>query len=221
MSFFDIPLFKESLITFIIFLLLREICAYKKITALKYILSPLVTISIIPFVLIAITEFSLTSYTTLILFSLIIAAVADTFMVIDDINLIKYGVVFFMLGHCCYIAAFIHNYVFSLWHLLLATGLLTFIILLFMKIRSKTGGLDIPVFFYIFIICVMVYFAIGGLSKSINISTILAAAGAVVFMTSDFVIAINEFIKKIPNSTVITWALYAPGQLLIALSCFI
>jgi uncharacterized membrane protein YhhN len=49
---------------------------------------------------------------------------------------------------------------------------------------------------------------------------VLLPAGAVLFVISDVVLAINTFVKKIPHSTVLTWSLYAPAQLFFALSCF-
>lgn len=208
-----------SLTLSVILLLLREFFAYKKVLSLKYLFTPLVTISFLLIILVSINNSGVNSNRTLIFVALLMSLVADTLLMIEEVNLLKPGIVFFMLGHIFYIAAFSGGYSFRGWNIMLIIMLIVFLKKsggLFLK---KAGDMRVPVMVYMFVISVMVFFAMSTFNNGISSRSFLLTGGALLFVSSDMVLAFNQFIKEIPHSTVKTWALYAPAQILIALSC--
>jgi uncharacterized membrane protein YhhN len=216
---FSIEYLLPVLVLSIIFLLLREFFAYRQVLSLKYILTPLVTISTILIIPVSINNSEVTGYRILILAALLMSLVADTLLMIEEVNMLKPGIVFFMLAHILYTAAFSGGYSFQTWNVLVALLLIFFIMKSSKMFLENAGDLKIPVFAYILVISVMGFFAITGLNRGITFNGLAASTGALLFIISDMVIAYNQFVKEISSSTVITWAIYAPAQMMIALSC--
>ena len=220
MDLININYFPTILSILVLVFVIRQIGTFKGINFIKYITSPLITIAVACFVVLAISQNGVSLYTVFILAGLIFSLVADTLLMIEETDLMKYGIIYFLLAHVSYIIAFSGGYTFIIWNIIPMLVLVIFIAAFFMLVKGKTGGLDIPVLIYVIIISIMVFFAIGGMNSTVNSKVVLALSGAILFLISDLVIAINAFIKKIPYSSVIVWTIYAPAQFLIALSCF-
>ncbi len=208
-----------SLVSFSILLLLREFFAYKRVLALKYLLTPLVTISILLVIPVSINNSGVNSYRILIFTALLMSLVADTLLMIEEVNLLKPGILFFMLAHIFYTAAFSGGFSFQGWNFLIIILLILFLKKISRVFLGKAGDMRIPVMAYMLVISVMVFFAVSTFNKGYTARSFLLTAGALLFVASDMVLAFNQFVKEIPHSTVKTWALYAPAQMLIALSC--
>jgi len=148
------------------------------------------------------------------------ALVADTLLMIEEVNLLKNGMIFFIAGHIFYVGAFSAVISFKYWNLILIITLAVMNFFYFRVLIKTAGKMFIPVLAYVFILNLMVYFAVTRLNNDVSPSAILAAVGAVLFMLSDFILSVNAFIKEIPESTVYTWLLYAPAQFLFVLSTF-
>lgn len=207
-------------VLFSVFFIIREYVAYKKYLTLKYFFTPLLTLILVVMVMISVNENGFDRYRVLILLSLLVALVADTLLMIEEFSYLKNGMIYFILGHVFYVGAFSVNGSFRLWNIaiIITLSVLSF---LYIKVLKRTAGnMFIPVLFYVFILDSMVYFAVTGLNNGLTMPGVLAAAGAVLFMISDFILSINAFVKPIQNSTVYTWLLYAPAQYLIVLSTF-
>jgi uncharacterized membrane protein YhhN len=159
-------------------------------------------------------------YRVLILLSLLSALVADTLLMIEEVDLLKNGMIYFIIGHVFYVFAFSGNITFKSWNILLI-AVLVVLSFLYIRVLMKTAGkMIIPVISYVIILDLMVYFAVTGLNNGVSRSGLLVASGAVLFMVSDFILSVNAFVKPIPSSTVFTWLLYAPAQFLFVLSTF-
>ncbi len=205
---------------FFVVLVLREYFAFKTRLAFKYFFTPAVTFCIILFVLLSIHVFGLTQYGLLILLGLSVSLVADTLLMIEEISLFKNGLVFFLLTHCFYIAAFSLNYRFEYWHLFAGAVLFISMAVIYNKIYKAGKSHNYWVLLYMVILSSMSFLAFSYLGSGSAQRAVLLPVGAALFVISDSILGINTFVKRIPHSTVFTWSFYAPAQFLIALSCF-
>ncbi|MBN2038844.1 MAG: lysoplasmalogenase [Spirochaetes bacterium] len=205
------------LIIFVVLLAFREFFTFRKKLSLKYIFTPLITLTIIITALCSLKIFNISTYSIFTVTGLILALVGDTLLMIEETDLFLYGLLFFFLTQLSYITAFSTNYSFAIWNIIPAAGLLAFICFFYMSIKKRSKKWKSGILAYMLAIAVMLYFAIAGFNE-ISGKNILILTGAILFVISDVLIAINKFIKKIPNSTIIVWAIYAPSQLLIGLS---
>lgn len=217
-NLFEIKYFIPLFGVFAVIFLLREYFSYKKILAAKYIFTPLVTVAIILTALLSVYVFGLHRYSVLIIMGLVLSLVADTLLMIEDADLFKEGLIFFLMTHLLYTGAFFLGYKFKGYHIILAAGFIIFIVLYYRKLSSS--GFKYWVLLYMFVLFAMCFFACSRLDNIKTAGDILVPLGAVLFIVSDFILSINTFIKKIPHSTVLTWTFYAPAQFLIAISCF-
>lgn len=205
---------------FILFFVIREYAAYKRYISLKYFFTPSLTMLLVYIMIISVINNGADRYRVMVLLSLVMALTADTLLMVEEVNLLKNGIIFFIIGHVFYVGAFSSDASFEWWNLILILILGLFSIIYGRVLIKAAGNMAVPVLIYIFILDCMVYFAVTSLNDGISVSRILASAGAVLFMVSDFLLSLNAFVKKIPHSTVFTWLLYAPAQYLIVLSTF-
>ncbi len=215
-----IPRFVPCLVFFFAVLLVREFVSFRRILPAKYIFTPLVTLSIISFALLSASAAGFSRYTILVTMGLLLSLVADTLLMVEEISLFRQGVVFFFLTHLCYIAAFSGGYSFQLWHAAVLLAFLTVLALIYRRINITSTVLKMMIIVYMAALGMMCFFAFSHLGAPWDRQSVLLPAGATLFFVSDFILALNEFGGGIPHSTVLTWSLYAPGQLFIALSCF-
>ncbi|MBN2157812.1 MAG: lysoplasmalogenase [Spirochaetes bacterium] len=220
MDLFGIPCFTSLLAALTAVLVAREVATFRGTIWLKYILTPLVTLIIAGFVLLSMREYEVTAYRTLIISAIAFSLVADTMLMIVETNLMKHGIAFFMLAHLMYILAFSLEYKFRIWHGAVAAVMLVFVWRFNMRIRGPAGALQIPITIYAVVLSLMLFFAISSISLELSRKTVLIFAGALLFAISDFLIAFLTFIRPHKQESVIVWAIYAPAQLMIALSCF-
>jgi uncharacterized membrane protein YhhN len=220
MELFSITWFPPLLAALVLIFAIREVFVYKGVVRIKYIATPLVTALIIGFAILSISVYGINKYRVLILTALILSLIADTLLMINEVNLLEYGILYFLSAHIVYIIAFMADYSFKAWNIIVAALLAVCIVLLFMKLRGKTSGLDIPVLIYSVVVSTMLFFAASTLGRELGIKSLFMCVGATFFFISDFLVAYFSFIKPNKHESVISWAFYAPGQLLIALSCF-
>lgn len=220
MDLFSVRHFPELLIALIAVFLIREYVTFRNRLSLKYIFTPMVTALIAGFVMLCIIEDGSSSYSMLILTALISSLIADTMLMVVEVDLMKQGIVFFMLAHVLYIAAFSLTYEYRPWNLAVA-GILSVMLAIFYRGIWRTAGkMRVPIMVYAAVLCTMLFFALSSLNMEITRRESLIVAGAILFVMSDFLLAYLSFIRPHRYESVIVWAVYAPGQTLIALSCF-
>ncbi|MFA5519889.1 MAG: lysoplasmalogenase [Spirochaetota bacterium] len=197
---------------------IREYVAYKRKLSLKYFFTPMLTFSVILIVFLSVAVKGPTVYSMLVLIALIMALIADTLLMIEEMSFLKNGLIFFLISHVFYILAFKDGYTFQAWNLGLIIFLAAASFFNIRLVKKGAGRLLIPVIIYVIILNVMGFFAITRLNSGFGLFEVSLATGAVMFIISDFILSINAFVKKIPHSTVYTWLFYAPAQFLFALS---
>jgi uncharacterized membrane protein YhhN len=217
---FTIHYFPALVIALVAVFAIREYVTFKELLPLKYIFTPLVTALITGFVMLSIRDDAATTYRILILSALICSLIADTMLMVVEVDLMKQGILFFMLAHVLYITAFSLTYVYRPWNAVVAGILLILLAVFYRGIRGSAGKMRIPIMVYAAVLCTMLFFALSCFNLEVTRREGLIVTGALLFVVSDFLLAYLTFIHPHRFESVIVWAVYAPGQLLIALSCF-
>ena len=187
---------------------------YKKSINQLLIFKPLTLILII---LIAILFPAIeTRYQIFIIAGLFFSILGDTFLIFSD-KYFKYGLIAFLIGHICYIIAFAVSagFHFTFWIFLPIT---TIGISYLRMILKHTGKMTIPVIIYIIIIMIMGWTAIERYHILPTMGTSLAAFGAIFFIISDAVLALNKFRKPFLSAELIILITYFSAQWLLAVS---
>ncbi|MCX8125019.1 MAG: lysoplasmalogenase [Spirochaetes bacterium] len=205
---------------FFIVFVIREIVAFRKILKLKYVFTPLVTYLVIIIALYLSYVRGFNQYNIFIIAGLVFALIADTLLMIEEISFFIHGLFFFLLTHICYVYALSINYNFGTTDIIVGVVVLILFFSYYLLIHKAKGKLYFPIILYMLVLSLVMLIAIGTLVKNIYPRGAIVTIAAVLFAISDGVLAFNQFIRKIPHSTVVTWSLYAPAQLLFAFSCY-
>lgn len=199
---------------------LREYCTYKNIMPLKYMLTPLITACNLGLVILAITSAGAAdSYRLLVLSAMICSLIADVMLMLVVEKMTVYGMMYFLAAHVLYVFAFASGYRAEVWHILPAL-LIAAAVFLFNRHSEASGSMRCIILVYSIVLGSAGFFAVSGLSSGSYPQAAFRAAGALLFIFSDICFGINNFVRPMRHSSVITWATYAPAQLLFALSCF-
>lgn len=155
-------------------------------------------------------------YFWLILAGLAFSAAGDVFLMLPRDRFVP-GLLSFLVAHLLYIAAFSAPAGFFATPLLAlpffaAAGALLFVLL------PKSGRLAVPVTVYGTAIAVMGWQAASRWHALENDASLTALIGAVLFMFSDSVLALNRFNRPFMAAEAILLCAYFAGQTLIALS---
>lgn len=121
------------------------------------------------------------------------------------------GIGAFLIGHLLYSIAFFREAVFRPERLLPAGLIALYLFLMAYLLAPELGGLAIPVFAYV---AVSALFGLAAAFRRGERQTVLA--GAVVFLASDTLIAINRFLSPIAYDSLWILASYYLAQFLIA-----
>jgi uncharacterized membrane protein YhhN len=152
--------------------------------------------------------------------ALIFSWVGDVALLFDE----KYPFLFmvglggFLIAHIQYIILFIK----SAQKVQITKGITPFVIVLMFGytmfliqlLWPHLGELQIPVFVYATVLMLMGVFAV---SRQVDNGKLLVILGAVLFVTSDSILAINKFYSPIENGRVLTMLTYTLAQLLIVI----
>lgn len=155
-------------------------------------------------------------YFWLIFTGLLFSAAGDVFLMLPKDRFVP-GLVSFLIAHLLYIAAFSAPaglFAAPLLALpyLVGTGVLLAILL------PKTGKLAVPVIVYSIALATMGWLAASRWQALQDDASFYAMIGAILFMVSDSVLAINRFARPFRAAEVILLSTYFAAQTLIALS---
>jgi uncharacterized membrane protein YhhN len=158
-----------------------------------------------------------------------ILLIALTFSWIGDIILLFvnkgelyfiFGLVAFLLSHIVYIVLFskqqttrINDNKVVFWLGILA--ILAYFFIMIDTLFPKLGDLKIPVVVYAVVITTMLFFAFKGSLKWIIPANNYILIGAIVFVSSDSILAFNKFYAPITHSSFFIMATYCMAQYLI------
>jgi uncharacterized membrane protein YhhN len=148
--------------------------------------------------------------------ALAFSSMGDVLLDLDPPRLFLKGLFAFLVAHFIYILLFVRNWVRPLrpkgWQLALSAAVLVYSLLLSQWLAPSMGAIAGPVMLYVCAITVMVVAAtLAGFSKPWVIS------GALLFLLSDSIIAVNKFKTPVPMRDYLVWAIYYLGQYGIAI----
>jgi uncharacterized membrane protein YhhN len=180
-----------------------------------YVFKPLTTILILLIACMADASLS-TSYQRLILLGLLFSLAGDVFLMLPKDRFI-FGLVSFLIAHVFYIGAFTYEagLSFTVW----ITGIILLIgILLAALVLPYAGRMKLPVLFYMVIILFMAWRAWEWFHSNGRTNSMPAAAGASLFVLSDFLLAWNRFRRPFRSAEAVKLSAYFAAQWLIAIS---
>ncbi len=204
MFYFTLAIFLSAVIT---------ILAKNKAPKIFIIFKPLTTILIIVFAVIFFKG-SNPVYFTLILCGLIFSLLGDVFLLYEE-KYFVHGLSAFLITHFLYIAAFIPKGNLNVPSLI---PVLLFSFFIYFLIKRGVGKYKIPVLIYIVVASVMVWMAVNNYLVYRNPRSVYIASGAILFILSDSVLALNKFRSKIKFAEMLILGSYYTAQFFIAIS---
>ena len=158
----------------------------------------------------------------LLAIGLFLALLGDYFMIDQDQDtMFMLGLGAFLLAHLGYIFTFAKAR-YANFEILATKKLPLFIFLfigvsvvIFLKLKSELGNMELPVLIYVLVITVMAIGALNRYGKTPLSSFWLVFFGAVLFMASDTIIAFDRFLDPIPFAPYLILSVYAIAQWMI------
>ncbi len=155
-------------------------------------------------------------YKNMVLLALCFSLLGDIFLMLPSDRFIA-GLVSFLVAHLFYIAAF--------WQAALmapsmtcGVAVLLVMIPVYLLLHKNLGNLRAPVVVYICVIATMVWAAASSWLALDSPGAAIALAGALLFMISDTVLAVNRFRRPFGAARPTIMATYFAAQWLLALS---
>jgi uncharacterized membrane protein YhhN len=146
----------------------------------------------------------------LLFVGMLLSGTGDVILDIDRVGLFIPGLVAFLLAHLCFIAAFATELSFSPRRAIPLTLLLVYALVIGWFLKDIPSDKLAPVMAYLAVITLM---AMGAFLLRRPFP--LIAVGAVAFMISDTVIAVDKFLVEIPQSRLINIGIYYAAQCMI------
>lgn len=188
---------------------------YEQRRGLVYFFKPLAMFSIIAIALgKSFPTFS--NYQLAIIFGLFFSLIGDIFLIRHE-HFIQ-GLASFFIAHLFYIAAFVLFTPNWSWLAASALPIVLCLAVMLWVLWPHLGELKIPVMLYTIVIALMGWQAINRLIEIGDIKSVFAASGALLFMTSDSILAINKFRYSFHHAQLLLLTTYFLAQWLIALS---
>jgi uncharacterized membrane protein YhhN len=155
-------------------------------------------------------------YRYMIVLGLLFSLVGDVFLMLPRDRFIQ-GLLSFLVAHLLYITAFTFGGARSLsvWG---AVPLLLYGGLMLRLLWPRLGKMRVPVVIYMSVILVMAWQALNVWLAQGHVSSLLAFVGALLFVASDSVLAVNRFKSSFRSAQAVILSTYFSAQWLIALS---
>lgn len=152
----------------------------------------------------------------LLVCGLFFSLVGDIVLDLDRSRFFILGLLSFLIAHIFYAILFVRGIAFSKKSWPIIIGIALYAVILAYLLRNMDAGRLPAVLVYLAAISVMTVFA--GLQMTYHACsrwTVTVFSGAVIFMISDTIIAVNQFLRPIPNSLMYSLTFYWTAQLLI------
>lgn len=203
---------------FIVLVILDLITGSVQNESLRHFTKPLILFSL--FIYFAVNGRSLDRSTyILMLLALFCSWLGDSFLMYETIsaNYFMLGLVSFLTAHILYCIVFLKRWnksASSTYWVVLIT-LMLYGSVLFMQLKDSLGELLIPVIIYVSAILLMAITAFRRNKMVTSESFKLVFIGALLFIASDSILAINKFLNTVPYSHILVMGTYATAQYLI------
>lgn len=185
-----------------------------------YVWKPLSTVLVIVIALLALTQpEGRPAFTLWVTAGLILSLGGDVALMFESSRAFLAGLVLFLLAHVVYAIGFTLFNGFHPEDLITAVALFLVAIPIYLYLRPGLGRMHLPVVIYIVVILVMVHRALSTFfGDTFNTGQAwLLSVGAILFLLSDVLLAINRFRQPFKTARLRLYLYYA-GQLLIALA---
>ncbi len=185
-----------------------------------YLFKPLSTLLVIAVALLSLaTPGAQSRYTLAIAAGLVLSLGGDVALMFPSRRAFIIGLALFLLAHVVYILAFTLPNGFHPTDLITGAVLLAVAAACYSYLKPGLGAMKGPVLIYILVICFMVHRALSLFfgDAFTPAQAWLASGGAILFLLSDLILAINRFHHPLKRERLGLLAYYA-GQLLIALT---
>ena len=147
--------------------------------------------------------------------SLLFSSLGDMFLALDANKLFVFGLGSFLIAHLLYVALFVRNWPKPLTASAAQKLLVALLILnsaaMFVWLRPSLGSLAAPVAAYLVAITAM-----GVAATLASLRTRWVVVGALLFILSDSLIAVDKFKTPVEQREYLVWSTYYAAQLLIA-----
>jgi uncharacterized membrane protein YhhN len=191
-------------------------------SCLKYIFKPLLLISL-SFYFLKQTQINRNLFAKFIQIALFFSLVGDTFLLFADQSEIFFmlGLLFFLAAHIAYIFAYskakdnTSPSVSFLQTTLVAVPFVFFAALVFWMLKNSLSTLYYPVLIYIVVITYMGICAALRFHRTNQKSFVLVLLGALFFMISDTLLAVNKFLEPVAFAGFCIMATYIAAQFLL------
>ncbi len=158
---------------------------------------------------------SLPFYKYMIIVGLISSMAGDVFLMLPSDRFVA-GVIAFLIAHLFYIVAFASEISALIWWPLIP--IVTYGIVIYTILAPYLGKLQLPVLIYVAAILIMTWLAWERWSQTGQSGMLLASVGAVLFVISDTILAINRFRGAFKPARALNLTTYFAAQWLIASS---
>ena len=194
---------------------LTILAAYQKRQLTHYLFKPLTMIFIIVIALLSKNPVS-PFYRQLIIAGLIFSLAGDIFLMLPQDRFIP-GLVSFLFAHVFYIVAFARESggALSFWTLI---PFLIYGCLMLGLLSAHLGKMRLPVVVYMLVILLMGWTAAGRRLLTEQEGSLLAFLGAILFIASDSLLAVDKFKGRFRSAQLLILTTYFTAQWLIALS---
>ncbi len=152
-------------------------------------------------------------YKYMIIFGLVFSLTGDVFLMLPSDRFVA-GLVAFLIAHLFYLAAFASEISSLIWWPLIP--FVIYGIVIYTILAPSLGRLRFPVLIYVVVILIMAWLAWERWSQTGQSGGLLASIGAVLFVISDTILAIDRFRGAFKPSRALNLATYFAAQLLIA-----
>lgn len=209
---------KFSILYFIIVLFELLTGSTESLQHAHYIAKPALVISLI-FLFVSTSKTILKSIKRLTIVALSFALLGDILLMFvwQSPHFFTFGLVAFLIAHVLYVLVFLKHRNQQKSSLGFITILLVYAVILFYLLKDGLGEMLIPVLVYMLVILSMATTAFLRKNKVNTLSYNLVFLGALFFMISDSLLAINKFYRPIPLSNISIMVTYALAQYLIVI----
>jgi uncharacterized membrane protein YhhN len=157
-----------------------------------------------------------------LLWALFFSWIGDVILMFTDKGELYFmcGLVAFLFSHLAYIILFSKQSRMTMYRnkavfWVGTTAIIVYLILLFSLLLPTLGDLKIPVLAYAIVLSTMLLFALKGYFKWNKPASIYILCGAIIFVSSDSILALNKFYAPIKFSSFLIMATYIIAQYLI------
>jgi uncharacterized membrane protein YhhN len=143
--------------------------------------------------------------------ALALSTIGDVLLDLDPTNLFVFGLASFLLAHITYTVLFVRRrprpFTAGAAQIIPAALILTYSIAICAWLFPSLGALQLPVAIYMFAITAMAITAVLA-----RFATPLVVIGAILFVISDSLLAINKFKTPLPYRDILVWSTYYIAQ---------